>query len=151
MGYIIVFLLATLITGIICYSDTDSFLFLFFASVGTSMLITLCTYLFAMIVFSGTPKELTRPVEYKEVIMVENVAVVIFDVDGKTITKSINTDEVPISFGDDQSVIIGYDEPRVDNIFGRLFWVGENPKATDERLLEDGNVEKIIIDKSVIE
>ena len=150
MGYIIVFLLVTLITGIVCYSDTDSFLFLFFASVGTSMLITLFTYLFAMIVFSGTPKELTRPVEYKEAVMVENVAVVVFDIDGKKIIKSINTDEVPISFGDDQSVIISYDEPRVDNMFGRLFWIEENPKATDERLLDDGNIEKIIVDKSVI-
>ena len=150
MGYIIVFLLVTLITGIVCYSDTDSFLFLFFASVWTSMLITLFTYLFAMIVFSGTPKELTRPVEYKEAVMVENVAVVVFDIDGKKIIKSINTDEVPISFGDDQSVIISYDEPRVDNMFGRLFWIEENPKATDERLLDDGNIEKIIVDKSVI-
>lgn len=150
MGYIIVFLLVASITGIICYSDTDNFLFSFVASVGTGIVITFFAYLFIMLGFSATPKELTRPVEYKEITIIENVAVVIFDVDGKTITKSINTDEVPMSFGDDQSVIISYDEPRVDNMFGRLFWIEENPKATDERLLEDGSIEKIVIEKSVI-
>lgn len=150
MGYIIVFLLVASIAMFKCYIDTESFSLSLVWGGTAGIAITFFTYMFLTILFAMTPKEVILPVEYREVIMVENVAVVIFDVDGKTITKSINTDEVPMSFGDDQSVIISYDEPRVDNMFGRLFWIEENPKATDERLLEDGSIEKIIVDKSVI-
>lgn len=151
MGFIIIFILATLISAIFCYSDTDSVSVSAICGLGLGVIITFASFMMTAVMFEITEKTVERPVQYEEVTIVNNVAVVVFDIDGEKITKSIDTDEVPTSFGDDKTVVFTYDEPRVDNVFGEWFWIDENPKATDKKLVDEGEAEKIVIDKSVIE
>lgn len=150
MGFIIIFLLAAFASAIFCYINTENFTFSTLCGLGLGFVIVYASFIATAIIFEATEKKIERPVQYEEVTIVGNVAVVVFNVDGEQITKSINTDEVPISFGDDKTVVFTYDEPRVDNVFGELFWIDENPKATDKKLVDEGKTEMIIIDKSVI-
>ena len=151
MGYLILFLLVFVIVGGYAYVDIGEF--------GTSILygaiwgflITAISLLVFTLGFNVTAKYIEQPIKYEKITVVENVAVVSFDVDGKKIVKSIDMNEIPTSFGSDESVVISYNEPRKNNFFGKLFWIYGDSDATDKTLLNDGEISKIIIDKSIID
>ena len=151
MGYLILFLLAFVIVGRYAYVDIGEFgTSILYGAIG-GFLITAISLLVFTLGFNVTAKYIEQPIKYEKITVVENVAVVSFDVDGKKIVKSIDMNEIPTSFGSDESVVISYNEPRKNNFFGKLFWIYGDSDATDKTLLNDGEISKIIIDKSIID
>lgn len=117
-------------------------LFGFLCSLGS----ILVTVLFALIISLNFAYEEVRTIPYKDIAITENIAVITFDFDGEKVVKSFDTNSVPVSIGEEASIVSSYVNIP-DNLFNRMFLL-YNDDITDKYIIEeDYNIDKIVVDE----
>lgn len=117
-------------------------LFGFLCSLGS----ILTTVLFALIISLNFAYEEVRTIPYKDIAITENIAVITFDFDGEKVVKSFDTNSVPVSIGEEASIVSSYVNIP-DNLFNRMFLL-YNDDITDKYIIEeDYNIDKIVVDE----